>query len=441
MDRQRGLVAHVLRSFAGMKQGAQSAVREVRIAVAATIVALALILCLEAISGEAVRYDFSTIYLSGWMLSHANPSKLYDIDEQTRAQQAVFRRSDALPVNHPAFEAALFAPLARLSYPVAYVLWGFINILLWLWFVRSVRVFIKVPQRPFQYLILCFGFFPLWVAFLHGGTSVALLFVYGLVYCQMKRGRDFSAGAILGLGLFRFHLVLPFVAVFAVRQKWRFLYGFITTAVALVLISLVTVGGAGMMEYVQFLIGMLTNPRHEMNSIVPPSIMATLRAFLISLLQGYLSTMWINSISVVVSVLLILLSGYCWIRDDRNGGTHSDLLFAAAIGSSIITGVYSLIHDLSLMLLAILLVTGFATRHESTTVYRVLSGCLLLLYILPCLLLLVSRGRGLYVLCPVIIVFVATILYISRQRPVLGLSTPLESGTRNQALPDLSLLV
>jgi len=270
---------------------------------------------------------------------------------------------------------------------------------------------------------------------------VALLFVYGLVYCRMKRNRDFSAGAILGLGLFRFHLVLPFVAIFAVRQKWRFLYGFITTTLALILISFVTVGSAGMMAYVQFLTGMLTDPRHEMNSIVPPSIMATLRAFLISLLQGYLSTMWINSVSVVVSVLLILLSGYCWILDDRNGGTHSDLLFAAAIGSSIITGVYSLIHDLSIMLLAILLVAGFAMRHKSTTVHRVLSGCLLLLYILPGLLLLVSRGRGLYVLCPVIIVFVATILYISRRRPVLGLSTPLESGTRNQALPDLSLLV
>jgi len=76
------------------------------------------------------------------------------------------------------------------------------------------------------------------------------------------------------------------------------------------------------------------------------------------------------------------------------------------------------------------LVAGFAVRYESQTIRRVLTGCLLLLYTLPALLLLANRGRGLYVMCPVIIVFVATILYISHQRPVLGLSTPLESDTR-----------
>src|SRR5262245_30122807 len=243
-----------------MKADVQSTVREVRIGLGLTAVLLIALLCLHAVTGEAVRFDFSTIYLSGWMLNHASPSKLYDIDEQTQAQQAIFSSSDALPVNHPAFEAALFAPLARLSYPVAYVLWGIINTLLWVWFVLSVRSFIKVPEQPFRYLILCFSFSPLWIAFLHGGTSVALLFVYGLVYCWMKRGRDFSAGAILGVGLFRFHLVLPFAAIFVIRQKWRFLYGFIASAVALVLISFATVGTAGMIGYVQFLTGMLTNP-------------------------------------------------------------------------------------------------------------------------------------------------------------------------------------
>src|SRR5439155_19834942 len=168
-----------------------------------------------------------------------------------------------------------FVPLSAVPYLVAYVLWGLINIFLWLLFVRIVRGFVGIREQPFRFLLLCFCFFPLWIAFLHGGTSLILLVSYSLVYSQFKQGRDFTAGAMLGLGLFRFQLVLPFAAICVLRQKWRFLAGFAAVACSLGLISLNGVGTMGFIAYTQSLTGTLTNAADPVNSIVPPSLMVS----------------------------------------------------------------------------------------------------------------------------------------------------------------------
>ena len=413
--------------------------RDTKVAIAVTGLILAGLLYLQVLSGSAVRYDFSSYYVSGWMVRNSDPAKLYDLDEQSRAQQAVFQRSETIGLVHPAFEAVLFAPLTHLSYATAYVLWGLLNILLWLWFVQSMRQSVNVPQQPFQYLLLCFTFFPLWIAFLQGGTSLALVAVYGLVYHQLKRDRDFVGGVILGLGLFRFHLVLPFAAIFALRGKWKFLTGFMTTALCLGFVSFAAVGWEGTLGYIRFLMGMLTNPGHEMNAIAPFSIMTTLRAFLLALSAGYVSTFWINSISVLASISLIFFTGYRWRRDDQSGRKHQDVLFAASIGVAMITGVYSLIHDLSVMLVPILLVVPFALLDETRRVRQLLTGCVLLLYALPVLLLLLNHGHGLYLVCPVIIVFVLTVFRTSLAASLQTVDLSPNHQNPNQPLPNVSL--
>src|SRR5262249_23071345 len=255
-------------------------------------------------------------------MRHTNPSKLYDVAEQGRAQQVIFHRSDILPILHPPFEAVFFSPLTAVPYLVAYVVWGLLNIFLWLSFVRIVRTFVPIPEQPFRFLLLCFCFFPVWVAFLHGGTSLMLLVSYSLVYSQLRQGRDFSAGAMLGLGLFRFQFVLPFAAICLLRRKWRFLAGFAAVACVLGLISLSAVGTTGLIAYLQALTGNLTNPADRVNAIVPPSLMVTLRAFLLVLLQNRIPITWINIVLMLTSAGLIAFLGERWRGDDRNGGKH-----------------------------------------------------------------------------------------------------------------------
>jgi len=73
------------------------------------------------------------------------------------------------------------------------------------------------------------------VSFLHlpifnGGLSRAGFALATVVvrvwFVSLKRGRLFLAGALLGLGLFRFHIVVPLMLLFVVRKQWKVIRGF-----------------------------------------------------------------------------------------------------------------------------------------------------------------------------------------------------------------------
>ena len=53
------------------------------------------------------------------------------------------------------------------------------------------------------------------------------------------------AGCCLGLGIFRFHLVLPLVLILLYRRRGKVLFGFVATAALLGLISVAIIGWEG----------------------------------------------------------------------------------------------------------------------------------------------------------------------------------------------------
>ena len=69
------------------------------------------------------------------------------------------------------------------------------------------------------------AFFPISYALMQGQDSIMLLALYCLAYVALRRGRDLQAGIWLGLGLFKFHLVLPFVLILFLRRRWRAVLG------------------------------------------------------------------------------------------------------------------------------------------------------------------------------------------------------------------------
>ena len=55
--------------------------------------------------------------------------------------------------------------------------------------------------------------------FLQGQDSLLLLLVMTLAVAEMKQGRDFTAGCLLGCGLFKFHVILSFVLLVASQGR------------------------------------------------------------------------------------------------------------------------------------------------------------------------------------------------------------------------------
>jgi hypothetical protein len=376
----------------------QPSPREVRIALVFTAAVLVAKLFLQAATPDVTRYDFRGIYTAGYMVRAGDGARLYDPVAQARAEQAVFGRPGLMVIVHPPFEALFFAPLAALSYRTAYLLWGLINILLWMWLARLARAFAPRPQQTFQYLLLCFAFFPLWINLLQGQTTLILLLLYSFVYLNLERGRDFRAGVLLGLGLFRFQLVLPFALICLVRRKWRMMTGFAAAALALVALSLVAVGPSGTISYVKLLLQVAREPARPAFAAILPSHMPTVRGVLSAVTAGRADPKAIFAAALFISLLLILGAAEPWRGRGRLEGTpFLNLSFASALAVTLLTAFHLLEHDLSLLLLPILLAIGSPPWPYQSPWRTLVIAAVAVLYLPPAYLLL-RAWNSLYLL-------------------------------------------
>ena len=333
--------------------------REIRIAIVFTAAVLLTVVFLKAANPDVRGSSFMAMYAAGRIVRVGHGSRLYDLAEQTRAEDAISKRPSLVAIVHPPFEALFFAPLAKLSYTKAYLVWGVINIVLWMLFAYLARSFAPVPRQTLRYMLLCFAFFPLWVILFDGQTTLVLLNLYFLVYLSLKRQNDFRAGAFLGLGLFKFQLVLPFALICLLRGKWRMMAGFAAAALLLGALSIVAVGPSGVISYVTFLESIVRHPADPAHYAILPSYMASVRGILSALLAGHVAPAWIHVAIGLVSGLLIIFTAEVWRRRERHEADSSPgMAFAAALAVTLMTAFHLYPYDLSLLLLATLLTIG-----------------------------------------------------------------------------------
>ncbi len=407
----------------------QPTTRQVRIAVLVTAAVLLVRLCLQVVSPELRDYDFSAMYTAGYMVREGNGSRLYDLAEQARAEATTRgNRPGLMVIVHPPFEALFFAPLARLSYASAYLVWGVINILLWMWFAYLARSFSPVPRQTFQYLLLCFMFFPLWETLLRGQTTLALLILYSLMYTSLIRQQDFRAGAFLGLGLFRFQLALPFALVFLLRRKWQVIGGFAASAALLGGLSVFVAGWSGISSYVNLLMHIIRDPIQRADNAILPADIALVRGFLGVLMAGHATREWITIAAAVIGGLLILLTGFLWRQSDRRGEVESQgLMFATALAVTLATVFPLHEYDLALLPLVFLLVIGSPQWSRKTPWRTILYASMAILYLPPVYLLLTAWDR-LYMLGLPLFVFTLALFALLRQSPRRGFAVPRGEG-------------
>ncbi len=160
-----------------------------------------------------------------------------------------------------------------------------------------------------------------------------------------------------------------------------------------------------MRSYVQLLFGIATNPAHPYNGIVPAFHMMSVNSFFQVVLSGRIAPSWITLLSALTAISLIAFVAWVWRRQDLGSGGRPELLFAAALAVSIVTGFHSLYHDLSLMLLAVLLVLGCPDFRFGQGWWRTaLSASSLLLFGVP-IVAIGLKGLTLLVMWPVLITF------------------------------------
>jgi hypothetical protein len=327
--------------------------REIRIALAVTVILLAATLLLQVVTGQARWLDFGGYYATGLIVRDGATARLYDQPLQIQYQeQALDRQKGDLIFIAPPFEALIFVPLSFLPYGQAYLIFGLINIAIWVWLALRTHRWSGLP--PFRHFAMCFAGLPLWRTLHLGELSFLVLALLTLCIVSLSEGRDFKAGIWAGLLLLRFQLVLPLVAVWLLHKRWRSLAGMMIPAVAYIAISFRMLGWTGILDYIR----MLSTINHHITTDSSAWQMPTLRAFFSTVLPADLAT--VATITAVSGLLLWIIRR--WRDMDLKQG------FAALLIATVITAGYAQVYDLSLVFLAFLIYPSAANSRFAIAV-------------------------------------------------------------------------
>lgn len=333
--------------------------------------------------------DFRIFYTAGLMLRRGDGHVLYNEALQSKVEQEfaplAVTRGGPLPYNHPPFEAILYVPLTYVPYLSAYCIWIALNILLLAASICLVSAWLPTLKAHFPWLLALapLAFFPIAYALLQGQDSILLFALYCLTYAALRRGKDVRAGAYLGLGLFKFHLVLPFALVLLLRRRWRALAGMSVIATLEFVFSWVIVGGRQLLDYPTF--AWEVN-RQQASGVIVPANMANLRGLLAGWTGLNPPPRWIEIVIVAVSIGLLYWASRRWNPSDLVENSW-DSGFSLCLVVTYLVGYHGYNHDMSFLLLPLLL-TGdkmLATCREASAGFKLALG---LMFFTPLYLLL-----------------------------------------------------
>jgi Glycosyltransferase family 87 len=236
--------------------------------------------------------DFLSRYIGARLAWSGDFHHMYDPAVQWSVQQQVLPEEPILSVSpRPPFFAALTAPLSALSYREAFIVWFALQIallgicVLWAWrkFGDDALVWAALSGPTF-FGIAC-------------GQETSLLLALALAgYVLAGRGQERAAGAVWGLMLFKFNLVLVFPLAMLATRRWRMLQGFSITGCCLGLFSVLVLGSNGVRLYLKLLSSSSAIPKLDPS----PALMINLQS-----LAAHLS---LNSAAFLAPAIIVVLA-------------------------------------------------------------------------------------------------------------------------------------
>jgi hypothetical protein len=309
-------------------------------------------------SGDLRGTDFPDFYTASRMVAGSHGLQLYDAELQRQAQTRYAGRAGTLYI-HPPFEAILYLAVAWLPMPAAYVLWCLLN----LGFLAGALHTLASHALPGWNWRIVLGtsllFVPVLLNFSQGQDSALLFLLVTVAFIAFRQNRNFVAGCWLALALFKFQLVIPVVVVLALRKGGRtLLRGFGLVALALAGLSAVITGWQVFSLYSRLLLHLQQQPFAG----VFAAAMANFRGLVWLFLGDNHPTLSLAIIAALsIGALLIMLKQWKAVQSPRAFGDEAtpqldrDLVFGNTIVFAILVSYHLNPHDLTLLLLPLLL--------------------------------------------------------------------------------------
>jgi hypothetical protein len=300
--------------------------------------------------------DFSEFYAAAQMVREGQGKSLYDLTVQAQFQSKL--ASVHAYYLRPSFETLLFLPFTYVSYRTAYTLWTLINLAFLVGVVSLIESHTKVSLAISQYakiradaglvLVVFLTFAPTTTCLLIGQDSILILLVYTIVFVMLRLGLEFRAGCILACGLFKFHLIIPFVIILLLRRRWPALRGFAAVGSLLILITVAISGIAVLREYPRLL---LFDSTHRQIMGFHPEFTPNIRGFLYLLERG--------RPSYTCGWLTAIFSGLALWWAARNWRVERlEWSFSASLLATLLASYHLYNYDLTLLLVPVAIVCG-----------------------------------------------------------------------------------
>lgn len=320
------------------------------------------LLCVAAWMGPNFLHDlqgsdFPDFYCAARIFMDGHGHQLYNEDLQ-RACQARYAGGVSTIYIHPPFEAVAYLPVAWLPIRTAYLAWFAVNLALlaltmfllqssgflsWDWTMTTAAALVFVP------IFLCLR---------QGQDSLLLMVVIVLAFAALRAQNNLAAGCWLGLGLFKFQIVIPIAVALLFclpkEPKTRFGTGFVLIGLLLAALSVALCGFSVFEAYPALLKVTEAEPHWGSH----PAGMANLRGLFQSLF-GRHSTLALPLI-LVFSFALLVLVVVRWQKRLMNSATTSGwrLFLADSILFALLVSYYLNPHDLSLAILPMFLLSN-----------------------------------------------------------------------------------
>ncbi|MDP8991102.1 MAG: DUF2029 domain-containing protein [Acidobacteriota bacterium] len=292
----------------------------------------------------ARAHDFLNLYTGASLALTGHFAELHDpVVQLARERQIVPQLTALVPFVRPGFYAAILAPLALLPYTAAFAVWIALQCALllaswgWAW-------------RKFGSDALVFAalFLPAPLGIATGQDCVLLLVIFIAAFTLAERGRSFASGLVLGLLLWKFHLVLLWPVALLVQRRWRALAGFALAGTA-EFATCVALGGWGA---IRTYIALLTNKNIERLSPSPELMISY---------QGFAANLGIASPAFNLLWIASIIAVFVWTV--REAPLWRMFAVTAVASELIVPHVYG--YDATLLLLPIWLTIFHSQRPAS----------------------------------------------------------------------------
>src|SRR5579862_928286 len=307
--------------------------------------------------------DFTVFYSAAKIIRAGQGANLYDPLTQQAVQEQFSSDPDLrrgpLPYLHPPFEALLLVPLTFLPYPDAFWVWNLVNLAL-LWGIAGLLRSLVLPQISFwDALLALLAFFPVFANFHQGQDAILLLLLLVMGYGAFARGSDFAAGCWWGLGIFKYHLMVPLILILVCWRGRKLLSGVLTTGSAVVVLSLFLVGWRGAMSYFGYVWHVISLPGYGR---IPFRQLPNLAGLLAGWTASENENLSLRLAVLAASTALVLaVIRFC----AANREPFLQLGFSCAVITALLVGYSTNTYDLSLLVMPLALSVSYYLREKS----------------------------------------------------------------------------